>query len=185
MVIWGWNPDIDPNFILGVFTTAQIGSWSDCFWSGSGVRRALRRTGAHDRSRGPQADRRSHAADPLHTEPVHRPGLPGESGGLRRREVARVGPLAGENRVGVLRDRDQQYRFLQPKAGAVQPHGSSAGLIAAIATATVVVVLSAGWALRRRHRASEQSAKRRSSPGRTSGRRADGSGRHARQLQIR
>jgi len=33
MFIWGWGGDIDPNFILSIFTTDQIESWSDCNWS--------------------------------------------------------------------------------------------------------------------------------------------------------
>ncbi len=34
MFLWGWGGDPDPNFILSVFTTSQIGTgWSDCAWS--------------------------------------------------------------------------------------------------------------------------------------------------------
>lgn len=33
MFIWGWGGDFDPNFILSVLLTSQIGSWSDCNWS--------------------------------------------------------------------------------------------------------------------------------------------------------
>jgi peptide/nickel transport system substrate-binding protein len=33
MFLWGWGGDVDPNFILSVFTTGSIGSWSDCAWS--------------------------------------------------------------------------------------------------------------------------------------------------------
>jgi len=33
MFIWGWGGDVDPNFILSIFTTDQIGNWSDCAWS--------------------------------------------------------------------------------------------------------------------------------------------------------
>ncbi len=33
MFLWGWGGDPDPNFILSIFTTAQINSWSDCAWS--------------------------------------------------------------------------------------------------------------------------------------------------------
>lgn len=29
LYIWGWGPDPDPDFILGVFTCAQINNWSD------------------------------------------------------------------------------------------------------------------------------------------------------------
>ena len=33
MFLWGWYNDIDPGTELAYFTTAQIGSWSDCAWS--------------------------------------------------------------------------------------------------------------------------------------------------------
>jgi peptide/nickel transport system substrate-binding protein len=33
MLLWGWGGEPDPNFILSLFTTPQIDSWSDCAWS--------------------------------------------------------------------------------------------------------------------------------------------------------
>ena len=33
MFLWGWGGDPDPNFILSIFTSAQINSWSDSAWS--------------------------------------------------------------------------------------------------------------------------------------------------------
>ena len=33
MYIWGWGEYVDPDYILGVFTTAQIMTWNDCCWS--------------------------------------------------------------------------------------------------------------------------------------------------------
>lgn len=33
MYLWGWGFDADPDFALSVFTTGQIGIWSDCFYS--------------------------------------------------------------------------------------------------------------------------------------------------------
>ena len=33
MFLWGWGGDPDPNFIMSIFTTAQIDSWSDSAWS--------------------------------------------------------------------------------------------------------------------------------------------------------
>ncbi len=33
MFLWGWGGDPDPNFIMSIFTTDQINSWSDCAWS--------------------------------------------------------------------------------------------------------------------------------------------------------
>ncbi len=33
LFLWGWGGDPDPNFMLSVFTTDQINSWSDSAWS--------------------------------------------------------------------------------------------------------------------------------------------------------
>jgi len=33
LYLWGWGFDCDPDFALSVFTTDQIGAWSDCFFS--------------------------------------------------------------------------------------------------------------------------------------------------------
>jgi peptide/nickel transport system substrate-binding protein len=33
MFIWGWYLDFDPGSMLSYFTKAQIGNWSDCFWT--------------------------------------------------------------------------------------------------------------------------------------------------------
>ena len=33
MFLWGWYLDYDPGSMLSYFTKAQIGNWSDCFWT--------------------------------------------------------------------------------------------------------------------------------------------------------
>ena len=33
LYIWGWGQYVDPDYILGVFTTDQIQFWNDCCWS--------------------------------------------------------------------------------------------------------------------------------------------------------
>ena len=33
MFIWGWGGDIDPNFLLSVYTSGQVESWNDAAWS--------------------------------------------------------------------------------------------------------------------------------------------------------
>jgi peptide/nickel transport system substrate-binding protein len=33
MYIWSWGQYVDPDYILGVFTSAQIGGWNDACWS--------------------------------------------------------------------------------------------------------------------------------------------------------
>ncbi len=33
MFLWGWGEYVDPNYILGVFTKAQIDGWNDCCWT--------------------------------------------------------------------------------------------------------------------------------------------------------
>jgi peptide/nickel transport system substrate-binding protein len=36
LFLWYWYSDPDPNFLLSVLTTAQVGSWSDTQWSDAG-----------------------------------------------------------------------------------------------------------------------------------------------------
>ena len=33
MFVWGWGGDVDPSFLLSVFTSEQIMDWSDCMYS--------------------------------------------------------------------------------------------------------------------------------------------------------
>ncbi len=33
MFIWGWGGDVDPSFVLSLFTSGQIMNWSDCMYS--------------------------------------------------------------------------------------------------------------------------------------------------------
>ena len=33
MFIWYWSPDPDPNFMLSVLSTSQVGGWSDTYYS--------------------------------------------------------------------------------------------------------------------------------------------------------
>ena len=33
MFLWGWGEYVDPDYILGVFTTSQINGWNDCCYS--------------------------------------------------------------------------------------------------------------------------------------------------------
>jgi peptide/nickel transport system substrate-binding protein len=33
LFVWGWTGDFDPGFLLSIFLTSQINSWSDCAWS--------------------------------------------------------------------------------------------------------------------------------------------------------
>jgi len=35
LFVWGWGGDYDPGFLLSIFLTDQINSWSDCAWSNS------------------------------------------------------------------------------------------------------------------------------------------------------
>jgi peptide/nickel transport system substrate-binding protein len=33
MFIWYWTQDVDPAFMISIYTPAQIGGWSDCLWT--------------------------------------------------------------------------------------------------------------------------------------------------------
>ena len=57
MFLWGWVGENDPNFILSVFLTSQIGSWSDSRLVRPSVRQAVR-PAADDAGRGQAAPAR-------------------------------------------------------------------------------------------------------------------------------
>ena len=33
MYVWYWTMDVDPNFMVSIYTPAQIGGWNDCYWT--------------------------------------------------------------------------------------------------------------------------------------------------------
>jgi peptide/nickel transport system substrate-binding protein len=153
MVIWGWNPDMDPNFILGAFTTAQIGSWSDCFWSNAEYDRLYKEQGRTiDRGARKQiVDRMQqilYTQSPyivlVYPESLEAYNVDKWQGWLK--SPAKVGSVFYVTEV-------DQYRSLQPKVGAVVAHRSRTGLIAGIATAAAVLLLALGWVVMRRRRA--------------------------------
>jgi peptide/nickel transport system substrate-binding protein len=153
MVLWGWNPDMDPNFILGAFTTAQIGSWSDCFWSNAEYDRLYKEQGRTiDRTARKQIVDRMQ--EMLYTDSPYIVLAYPES--LEAYNVNKwQGWLQSPAKVGSVFyvTEVDQYRSLQPKADAVVSHGSRTGLVAGVAVAAAVVLLASGWAIMRRRRA--------------------------------
>jgi peptide/nickel transport system substrate-binding protein len=152
MVLWGWNPDMDPNFILGAFTTAQIGSWSDCFWSDAEYDGLYKQQGRTiDRTARKQiVDRMQeilYTQSPYivlaYPESLEAYNVDKWQGWVK--SPAKVGSVFYVTEI-------DQYRSLGPKAGAVAPHSSNTGLIAGIATVAAVVLLLLGWVVVRRRR---------------------------------
>ena len=144
---------MDPNFILGAFTTAQIGSWSDCFWSDAEYDRLYKDQGSTiDRTARKQiVDRMQqilYTQSPYivlaYPESLEAYNVNKWQGWLK--SPAKVGSVFYVTEV-------DQYRSLQPKTGAIVAHRSRTGLIAGIAVAAAVVLLGLGWAIGRRRRA--------------------------------
>ena len=153
MFIWGWNPDIDPNFILGSFTTSQIGYWSDSAYSNPEYDRLFK-----EQQRTIDRQARKLIIDQMqqiiyrdcpyivlaYPESLEAYNTDKWTGWVR--SPAKTGG------VWYLTEIDQ-YRFLEPKTGAVTSK-SSLGLIVGIVVAAVVVVGAAAWFVVRRRRPS-------------------------------
>ena len=37
MFIWYWTQDVDPQFMLSIYTPQQIEGWNDCLWTDPGT----------------------------------------------------------------------------------------------------------------------------------------------------
>jgi peptide/nickel transport system substrate-binding protein len=148
--VWGWEGTFDPDFLLSVYLTSQIGSWSDSGWSNPEYDRLY--------------DEQSAAVDPEKRKQIiwemqdlfyqEAPNLilvyPY---GLQVYDTSR---WEGWTKIpaasGSVLDR-WSYLSIQPKVAAESP-SSNTGLITAIVAGVVVVVALAGTALLLRKRRS-------------------------------
>ena len=114
LFVYNWTGDVDPDFILSLFTKAQIGDWSDCAWwtpeydklytqQSETIDPAARKT-AH----------RPHAADRLRAEPLQRARVSQGAGGGEHLRVGGLGAVAGEDGLRALLRR--QHRQLPLRA---------------------------------------------------------------------
>jgi peptide/nickel transport system substrate-binding protein len=156
---WGWAGDVDPTFILSVFTTSQIESWSDTNWSSSEYDRLFEQQAtALD-----PAERQQHIwrmQELMYQDSsmifVVYPGTccawdtTNWTGWVR--SPAKTGQVAGLQYIV------DSYRLVHPKASA--DTDSSTGMVVAIIVIAVVVLGGAALAVwlvkRRRSRQAEE-----------------------------
>ncbi len=100
LFLWGWNSELDPNYTLSVFTTSQIGSWSDTNWSNAQYDRLFAEQQATiDPARRKQIVDRMQQL--MYNADAH--DLPGRAVArhrLERLEVGGLGPRPGRGRCG-------------------------------------------------------------------------------------
>ena len=114
MFIWYWTQDIDPQFMLGIYTPQQVEGWNDCLWT--------------DPEYTELNDEQAQTIDPTERIPIvhacrrssttarlRDPRLPPPARGLRHRRLAGLGQRARRRGGGAGRLRPlqlQQHRHL-------------------------------------------------------------------------
>jgi peptide/nickel transport system substrate-binding protein len=159
MFIWYWTQDVDPQFMLGIYTPQQVEGWNDCLWTDPEYTKlnAQQATTIEAAKRKPIADQMQQIfyeaapyailAYPYQLEAfntakwqgwVH---VPGEAIGDQQGAV-----LYSYNNIDT-------YRFVEPAvatAAEASSGSSNTGLIIGIVIAVVVIVAIVVLLLRRR-----------------------------------
>jgi peptide/nickel transport system substrate-binding protein len=160
LFIWGWGEDVDPMFILSVFTTSQIESWSDCNWSNAEYDALFK-----EQARTIDSEKRKQIIDRMQQifseeSPYIVLMYPAN---YEAYNVAKwtgwVRSPAGKNGcVWYSATVSDSYMKLKPKVAAQEAGGgSNTGLIVGIVAAAAVVLGIVVWAvLRRRPKATEE-----------------------------
>jgi peptide/nickel transport system substrate-binding protein len=160
LFIWGWGGDIDPNFILSIFTTSQIQGWSDCNWSNAEYDELFKE---QQRTIDPQA--RKLLIDRMQQifydeSPYIVLMYPANYEAYNTGKwTGWVRSPAGDNgAVWFTATHRDSYMKLKPKvAEEGAGGGSNTGLIVGIVAAAVVVIGIAAWiVMRRRPKATEE-----------------------------
>ncbi len=150
MFLWGWGEYVDPNYILGVFTKAQINGWNDCCWTNP----------TYDKLYAEQAqemDPVKRAAEVQQMQKLFYDAAPYVVLAYQQDlQAYQSGAWQGWVRypsnggmVVFSNDNIDSYRFAEPKPAAAAS-GSSAGLIVGVIAAVLVVLFGAVWLARRR-----------------------------------
>jgi peptide/nickel transport system substrate-binding protein len=150
MFLWGWGEYVDPNYILGVFTKAQIDGWNDCCWTSP----------AYDKLYSEQAqemDPVKRAAEVQQMQQLFYDAAPYVVLAYQQDlQAYNSGAWEGWVRypsnggmVVFSNDNIDSYRFVQPKP-ATAAGGTSIGLVVGVIVAALVVVIGAVWVVRRR-----------------------------------
>jgi len=156
LFIWGWGGDIDPDFLLSVFTTAQIENWSDCNWSSEEYDRLyLEQSQAMDPEQRKQIvwEAQELVYDESPTAFITYPAFYGAWNTADWQGWVRTPAQTGQ--VVNTQYFADTYVNVRPRAAtaAAAEGGIGAGTIVAIAIGAAAVIAIAGWMLVRRKRA--------------------------------
>ena len=88
MVVWWWQGDPDPQFILSLLTPSQVGGWSDTSWTDPRYTKLFGRTEHGDRPAAADRPGPADAADRVSGLAVPDLRLPRGTAGLRHRRLA-------------------------------------------------------------------------------------------------
>ena len=156
MFIWGWGGDIDPNFLLSVYTTGQIEAWNDAAWSN----REYDRLFIEQQSELDPAKRQAiiwHMQELMYRQsPVIFTVYQDMVSAYNTREwtgwvrsPAGSGPALGTQYI------IDSYLNVRPVAQESGDGGARGGLIAAVVGGAAVALVLAVWVVRRRARSVE------------------------------
>jgi peptide/nickel transport system substrate-binding protein len=156
MILWNWTGDVDPAFILSVFLTNQINSWSDCAYSNPVYDRLydqqLTTLDGEQRKAVMDTMQQVLYKDSPYIVLVYPQAL--EAVNTARWTGWVQSPSNGSAVYSV--DNIDSYLFVHPK-GAAAKGGGSAALAAALAAAAALVVAIVVWlVMRGRGRAVEE-----------------------------
>ncbi len=147
LFIWYWSGDFDPGFLLSIFTTQQINSWSDCAWSDKQYD-ALFAKQDSELDGQKRKDLIWQMQQIVYDQSPYIVFAYAQT--LEAYDTAHwegwVKQPAGTGSV----QNSWSYKLVRPKAAAAAGGGgSSVGLIVAIAAAVVVIVAVVVWLMRR------------------------------------
>ena len=163
MFIWYWTQDVDPQFMLSIYTPAQSTGygWNDCLWTSPAYTKlnTLQSQTIDDAKRIPIAQQMQQlfyqgAGYAILTYPYQ---LEAYNSGKWQGWVHVPGDSSSAQRGAVLYSYNNidTYRFVSARTTAAAPSSSSSTLLIVVIVAAVVVVLAAVLLLRRSHGRSE------------------------------
>ncbi len=103
MIIWFWDGYNDPGSTLQCFTTSQIGSWNEIYWSNAEFDKLCVQQGQELDAEQARAAHLPDAAGDVRAEPAERAHLLRLPAGRERQEVGRLDAVLQRQRPGVLR----------------------------------------------------------------------------------
>ena len=158
LFMWNWGEDVDPDFILSVFTTDQINSWSDCAWSNKEYDALYQQQAT---TIDPQArkavvwkmEQLLYEQSPYIVLTYPRSLEAYNSG----QWTGWVRYPAGKGGVFYEADNIDSFLYVHPQTAAAVSSGGSGGVLIAVIVAAVVIAVGAiVWILRRRGARAEE-----------------------------